>query len=220
MAFGGVAVDALGVTDGWPSASMLTGLFGNALGYQRTDAASLQRLQDRLFFAARRDLDGERMTDFQTAEIAHADQGWTTRGAPEGRAGGAGSYQGQHRRWRDYWADRCVMVAARLFEPFEAPTIDDLASGLDQPVRPLFLGRKSCPPACRLFAGFVEAPDAVSALTLGVTRPVIALWPASEPGPGLFAERSYYGRRDWRSGVHGGESHWREGRLPVQETRE
>ena len=38
MAFGGETIDNHGVTRRFPSASMLTGLFANALGWRRTEA--------------------------------------------------------------------------------------------------------------------------------------------------------------------------------------
>ena len=55
MAFGGETVDNIGVIRWFPSASMLTGLVANALGWDRTEGARHQRLQDRLVFAARID---------------------------------------------------------------------------------------------------------------------------------------------------------------------
>src|SRR3954465_10821725 len=88
LAFGGEAVDARGVIADFPAASMITGLLANALGFRRSEGERLQRLQDRLIFAARIDRDGERITDFQTAQLGRNDLSWTTRGRPEGRAGG------------------------------------------------------------------------------------------------------------------------------------
>ena len=58
LAFGGVAIDQIGPTRDFPSASLLTGLLANALGWRRTEAAAHQRLQDRLIFAARLDRAG------------------------------------------------------------------------------------------------------------------------------------------------------------------
>lgn len=55
MAFGGVAVDQVGPTRDFPSASMLTGLFANALGLHWSDRTAHQALQDRLIFGARRE---------------------------------------------------------------------------------------------------------------------------------------------------------------------
>jgi len=85
MAFGGVAIDNIGVTDQLPSASLLTGLLGNALGYQRKDAIRLQALQNRLRYAVRADRRGHALQDFQTAQLAKDDKAWTTRGPPPGR---------------------------------------------------------------------------------------------------------------------------------------
>ena len=96
--------------------------------------------------------------DFQTAELTAADRGWTTRGRPEGRAGGAGTYSGKHIRHRWYQADALVTVALRLDPDSEVPTLDDIAIALASPARPLFIGRKPCLPAAPLFAGFAEAP--------------------------------------------------------------
>ena len=99
MAFGGETIDNYGVIRRFPSASMLTGLLANALGLCRTQAQDHQELQDRLVFAARIDREpsgGVRMTDFQTAQLGASDTGWTTRGRPEGRAGGANTYNAPH----------------------------------------------------------------------------------------------------------------------------
>ncbi|MDQ7774409.1 MAG: type I-E CRISPR-associated protein Cas5/CasD [Paracoccus aminovorans] len=52
MAFGGVTIDHVGIMREFPSASALTGLFGNALGWQRHQGAEHQALQDRLVFPA------------------------------------------------------------------------------------------------------------------------------------------------------------------------
>ena len=65
-------------------------------------------------FAARIDREphgGARLTDFQSVAINNSEQGWTTRGYPEGRSGG--TYQ-NHLRYRDYFADMGVTVVLRL----------------------------------------------------------------------------------------------------------
>jgi CRISPR system Cascade subunit CasD len=92
------------------------------------------------------------------------DRGWTTRGVVEERGGGADSYKSPHLRSRDYRADASVLVAVRLDEADEAPTLVQLASALDNPQRPLFLGRKGCLPATRICLGIADAVDAVQAL--------------------------------------------------------
>jgi CRISPR system Cascade subunit CasD len=206
LAFGGEAVDSLGVIEAFPAASMLTGLLANALGWQRHHRAALARLQQRLHYGARIDREGQTLTDFQTAQLGANDQAWTTRGAPEGRAGGAATYDSPHIRRRDHDADKRVVVALRLDESDEAPTLAELAAALDEPARPLFLGRKPCLPSTRINAGIVEAqtlPDALASLPPLDTATRLLL-PNSEPREDGDEERPWSDQRNWRSGVHGG----------------
>lgn len=165
MSFGGVMIDDNGVSLRHPTLSLLTGLFGNALGYEHAHADALDRLQSRLRFAARADLAGERLVDFQTTGLGQAflEEGWTTRGRPESRAGGSAK-GGTSIRYRHYLADAVYTVAVQLVDPYDPPSIDDLAAALDRPYRPLYLGRKPCLPADRLRLGMVDAPTPRDAL--------------------------------------------------------
>ena len=216
MAFGGETIDNYGVIRPFPAASMLTGLLANALGWRRVERDRHQELQDRLVFAARIDREpagDATMTDFQTAQLGANDQGWTTRGVSEGRAGGARTYNAPHLRYRDFWVDMRVSVALRLEPPDEAPTLEDLASALQEPTRPLFIGRKPCLPSESLFGGFVEDDSALAAI-LSVpladdavdTAPVRLLWPDGEGADGAKPNRTYMltDQRNWISGLHGG----------------
>lgn len=221
MAFGGETIDNYGVTRPFPSTSMITGLFANALGWRRVERERHQALQDRIVFAARIDREpagGVRMTDFQTAQLAANDRGWTTRGQPEGRAGGANTYNAPHLRYRDYYADMRVTVALRL-EPAEdgdEPTLDELAAALQEPKRPLFIGRKPCLPSVPLLGGFAEGDTALAALldwpladdpTEG--QPMRLLWPNNDgqaDGSVRVSRPDFMltDQRNWRSGLHGG----------------
>ena len=165
LAFGGVAVDQVGVTRDFPAASMLTGLLANALGYRRTEWRKHQMLQDSLVFAARRERETVfgLLTDTQNAQLAKNDKGWTTWGTPEGRDGA--SYGAPHRRRRDYHADACVVVTLRVAPADTAPDLETLAAALDRPARPLFIGRKPCLPSRPLrHKDTITAPDADAAL--------------------------------------------------------
>ena len=164
MSFGTTAVDHRRPVQAWPAVSMLTGLLANALGWQRSDVQALEALQARIRWAARIDRAGTALSDFQTAQLSKDDKGWTTRGVVEERAGGDDSYKSPHLRNRDYRADASVLVALRLEPAQLSPTLHDLAAALDRPVRPLFLGRKGCPPATRIGQGVVLADDAVVAV--------------------------------------------------------
>lgn len=227
MAFGGETIDNYGVIRWFPSASMLTGLLANALGWRRVDRERHQQLQERLVFAARIDREpagGVRMRDFQTAQLAASDMGWTTRGQPEGRTGGPNTYNSPHLRYRDYFADMRVTVALRLNPAAGSPTLDDLASALQEPARPLFIGRKPCIPSAPLVVDkdedIVEGDTALSALLdrpieIEPDDPVRLLWPDGEGVEGVRVDRSYMltDQRNWVSGLHGG------GRLVCEGTR-
>ena len=218
MAFGGETIDNYGVVRRFPAASMLTGMFANALGWRRIERESHQRLQDRLVFAARIDREphgGLHMTDFQSAAINNKEKGWTTRGVPEGRAGG--NFQ-NILRYRDYFADMRVTVALRLQPADAAPTLDELAQALDTPARPLFIGRKPCLPSALLVKSeasrrFAEGDSALEALLAAPLHdaaeapPRISLmYPDGEGADGVEPNRTLMltDERNWLSGLHGG----------------
>lgn len=223
MSFGGETIDNYGVIRPFPATSMLTGLFANALGWRRIERERHQSLQDRLVFAARIDREpagGVRLTDFQSAAINNSEQGWTTRGHPEGRAGG--TYQ-NHLRYRDYFADMRVTIALRLHPESGTPTLDELATALQEPARPLFIGRKPCLPSAPLFAGFREGATALDALRAwpladpGSDKSNIrTIWPQNEGVDDISSTHSYMltDQRNWISGLHGGGRPVHEGRIP------
>lgn len=223
MAFGGVLIDQVGPTRDFPSASALTGLFANALGWRREDSTAHQALQDRLEFGALIAREGCLLTDSQNARVYEEEPGWTTTGHPETRNKGTsysndplpdqiGNQRGRkwltHRRRRDYLADHDCRVVLRLALG-DCPDLDTLAAALDRPARPLFIGRKTCLPSAPLFAGWVEGADARAALT-ALALPGRALWPASGDEP--LADLPDL--RNWISGLHGGSRRVCEGILP------
>lgn len=235
VAFGDVMVDAIGPIRDAPAASTLTGLLANALGARREEAERLQRLQDRLVFGARIDRPGERFVELQNALLYEDEEGWTTRGKPEGRApspsyrkGPDGRRQLTHQRFRHHDADKRVTVALRLEPPDEAPGLDAIARAIDEPARPLFLGRKPCLPSHRIVLGFREAAtlhEALLAEPLAAPGPRpawsrqperIALFlPRGEaPAAAGFREVRFCDRRDWRAGVHAGDVRLFKGSAP------
>ncbi len=242
MSFGGEAIDNYGVTRRFPAASMLTGLFANAMGWRRTERARHQRLQERLVFAARIEREpagGLSMRDFQTAQLGANDKGWTTLGVPEDRAGGASTYKSPALRYRDYYADARVVVALHLRDPDEHPTLADLAAALNEPARPLFIGRKSCLPSAPLIGRklcwsskppyerlkeFEEGDTALAALRAtplvepDAAPPLIPLlWPEGEDADGVDSSNFHMltDQRNWASGLHGGGRWVHEGSLPA-----
>ena len=212
MSFGGETIDNYGVIRPFPAMSMLTGMLANAMGWRRVERIRHQELQDRMVYAVRIDREPAYDTphrDFQTARLYADDKGWTTRGTPEGRRGS--SYNTPHLRYRDYHADMCVTVALRFRDSQDSPTIYDVAEYLMEPVRPIFIGRKSCLPSEYVFGGFVDGDTAMEAL---LTHPLVAgnyetvraMWPYDEGADGIEESQSYVltDQRNWVSGLHGG----------------
>jgi CRISPR system Cascade subunit CasD len=192
---------------------MVAGLLANALGWERYEADAHARLQERLVMGSARAVPGRRVRDFQTAQLGGGDRGWTTRGRPEGRAGGAATYLSPHIRYRDADADARVLIALRLDPADEAPTLDDLAVALDRPERPLFLGRKPFLPSRPIRLDEVEVNTIHAALVAGLTLlgnqpesdvPVAAQWPLTEGLVGNAREEELTDERHWPAGVHAG----------------
>lgn len=227
-AFGGETIDNQGVIREFPSQSMITGMLANALGWRREQTEIHDGLQDRLRFGARIDADVDRTRDYQTAHLFEQDQGWTSRGIPEGRAKSPsyspladGRKALTQQRYRDYHADLNLLLALRLEPLDESPTLEDLAEALDRPARPLFIGRKPCLPSARLFAGWQDADNLLEALRAApfpkqAPDHLRLQWPDGEgtlPGDRLL---ELCDERNWKTGIHGG---WRPVRQGAIETK-
>jgi CRISPR system Cascade subunit CasD len=211
MSFGGATVDEFGVIRPFPAASMITGLLGNALGYSRSDASALARLQERVHYAVREDRAPEHLTDYQTADVGQPfmlGPAWSTDGVVRTR-GDSWKLAGTVQRYRDYWADGRFTVALTLKPADEQPSIDDLAQALRRPARTLFLGRKSCPPATRIFAGRTEAEDVLAALRAHPSpepgrEAYKAWWPADLGSEEAAVRIPVTDQRDWVNQIHTG----------------
>lgn len=231
MAFGAESVDFLGPIAPFPGAAMLAGLLGSALGWRRgRDAARLQELQDRLVFAARIDREPwghAPWTDLQTARLSLKERGWTTAGRPQGREKSSpATLESPHLRRRDYHPDLRVTAAFRLQPAAAEPTLDDLTQALVRPARPLFLGRKSCPPMTRLLLGTSQGETVLAALLQvpletekGRNAPTLRVqYPPGEGCSDLAPEQPeevlLADRRDWRAGRHSGRQPYCRARLP------
>ncbi len=224
MSFGGPIIDSRGVIQAYPALSMITGLLGNALGVDHSEHDRLQRLQERIRYAVRRDRAGDVVQDYQTVDFSkpymNDARAWTTGGELEQRKGGTAS-SGTHIRQRDYLAGACYTVALTLDAPLESPSMDELAQALQMPARPLFIGRKPCLPAEPLYAGRLEAKDLREALSMPVSFPAKA---HRDDGPYAIWEEvrrddprahPYTDRRDWRNQIHTGQRWVRESHVEV-----
>lgn len=230
MSFGGAAVDEQRITRQMPALSMLTGLLANALGWHHTDVERLDRLQQRLQVATRRDKAGTTLVDFQTVDLGQdfLRETWTSRGRPESRGGGNAS--GTHIRYRHFLADAAYTVALTLEPAAEAPTLDELEAALLRPARPLWIGRKSCLPARPLLGDpahphRVQAPTVLAALVAAPPahkrrrhgEPAAdewAVWWRGEPrhqAVRLDRTLPITDTRDWQHQIHVGQRLYHEG---------
>ncbi|MDA8312698.1 MAG: type I-E CRISPR-associated protein Cas5/CasD [Actinomycetota bacterium] len=129
-------------TERFPTKSAVIGLVAAALGRRRSDAIDdLAALR----FGVRVDRPGEVLRDFHIVSSLFDDKG---RFAPgEGRLPTAsGNYRSVEKSTkvteRDYVADACFVAGLEG----DQDVLDDLDEAVGQPVFPLFLGRRSCPP--------------------------------------------------------------------------
>jgi CRISPR system Cascade subunit CasD len=203
MAAGNVAVDIHRYTSRLPTQSMLTGLLANAFGYTHLDPR-IGVLQKDLEYAARADRDGYALIDYQTAAISTIrDRSWTRSGRAVERGGGQ-SQEGVHIRYKHYVSDCVWTVALRV----TTMPISAVEQALKYPARPLFIGRKACLPAGRIYRQTVTAPDVLTALK-SVSRhdgsdamiKMQALWPADIDQGDLSRIDRVHDLRDWSNAV-------------------
>lgn len=134
-------------TDTEPSKSGVLGLVGAALGMRRDDEARIRRLVQ-LDMATRVDREGRLLRDYHTVGAGRF------RGSDRYRVFGASDTVLTQRY---YLADASFLVGLGG----DVPLVEEIAAALQAPIWPLYLGRKSCPPAAPVFAGVVDdTPEA------------------------------------------------------------
>lgn len=206
MSFGAPIVSEEGRIQPYPALSMMTGLLANALGYDRSEAKRHERLQQALSYAVREDVPGEKIVDYQTADLGQPhlqakskrdSVAWTTWGHLDQR--GSGNTDTTNIRHREYWADAQYTIALHV-EDMSAEVIEE---ALVRPERPLFIGRQTCLPSERLFLATVEAESLTEALQNSETIPDDVmprrLWRESDDGTPVTDAR------DWTNQIHVGE---------------
>jgi CRISPR system Cascade subunit CasD len=218
MSFGAPMVDQRGVIQPYPGLSMLCGLLGNALGLHHRDWEALNALQSRIRYACREDARGVLCRDFHTVDISGnkkrhfmtSDFLWSTN--PHKTVGRTcGPETKTLIREMDYWAQARLVVALGLEEEALHPTLDEVASALDEPARPLFIGRKCCLPVSPLLMGRMVAASPREAL---LQAPLLKGSPSGKkrlwwsPGPAqveLGRTLPVVDQRDWRNQIHVGQ---------------
>jgi CRISPR system Cascade subunit CasD len=189
-----------------PTRSLLAGLFGSALGYSRKDHARLQALQDdmRVAFVVHRA--GVEISDYQIADLGKSYMRgpmWSSGTSIAKREGS--QIDGLRPQHRPYLADADMTAIVEIGASSPADA-NEILSALDEPARPLFIGRNSCPPTSRI-AGHVMEAASLQEATLETARkhPGDIYLPAEDVTPAWGdLPLSVPGRRHWATYRHAG----------------
>ena len=190
-AWGGQAVGQERPSDDHPSRLALLGLLAAALGIRRDAEAEQQALSDACRFGIKLLAPGLALRDFHTIQVppsAKNQQHLQTRRDElrEPKLGTMLSY-------RSYRQDALSLIAVTGGDGHYSP--DRLRDALLEPVFPLYLGRKSCPPALPLNPEVIPAPDLKTALDSYCITPSLAK---------LCGKSSRY---YWEAGMKSGMNH-------------
>ncbi len=159
-AWGGQAVGQERPSDDHPSRSALLGLLAAALGIRRDEEAEHRSLSEACRFGIKLLTPGLALRDFHTIQVppsAKKQQHLQTRRDElhEPKLGTMLSF-------RSYRQDALSIVAVTSTDDRFSP--DRLSDALLEPVFPLYLGRKACPPALPLNPEVIPAADLRTAL--------------------------------------------------------
>lgn len=193
--WGDITVGEARVTMPYPGRSALLGLLSSALGLKRQDEDQLQALSTAVRFAVLVLDSGQFLRDYHTAQVPPASvmkkrPGYTRRDELAVAKDDLGTILSA----RDYRLDARYRVAAEIHR--DCPwSLERLSDALRAPIFPLFLGRKSCPPALPLAPCIVEANGIVDAFRKAAevvgdsgTDPVLQIFGSTEPPFGLYWE--------------------------------
>jgi CRISPR system Cascade subunit CasD len=189
-----------------PTKSLLTGLIGSALGYTRSDHAKLQALQDNMRLGVVVHSSGIEITDYQIADLGKPYMRgpmWSSGTSIAEREGS--QITGLRPQQRPYRADADMTAVIELGagSPVQAQQV---IAALEQPARPLFIGRSSCPPAFKLVDRLFDAASLEAAVSqVAQIRGGEIYLPAEAATPSWGdMPLSIPGSRDWATYHHAG----------------
>ena len=169
QSWGDVALDPQRPTGEFPRRSAIAGMIASALGWRYSDGDRTTALQDAIEYAVREDRVPAVMRDFQTVDLGREPTGWTRWGV-ESRGGASAT--GTHVLEKYYLADGSFLIALTL-GPDAPADLDEVTAALERPARPLFLGRRSCPPAVPILEGRCSATSLIDALRAAPLRGLV-----------------------------------------------
>jgi CRISPR system Cascade subunit CasD len=201
--WGEIAVGEARHSASQPSRSALLGLCAAALGIERGEEQKQAELSRSFRFGIKLELPGHPLRDFHTIQAPSARRGVRLRTR---RQELAAQPLNTLLSYREYRTDSLAVIAAETTPDSDSAwSLEDLARALRQPVFPLYLGRKSCPPALPLSPQIVETSGLKHALdspqrslaALGTRNPEQD-WPAKVDD---FALRPRETRYFWEEGM-------------------
>jgi CRISPR system Cascade subunit CasD len=138
-----------------PTKSGVVGLLGCALGLRRDDDR-LRSISERLVMGVRVDRQGTLLVDYHTTGGVKE---------PDGEPEGMLNAEGKLKRETDV-SKRVHLMDASFLVALHGPVdlVADLSSALQNPIWPVFLGRKACVPTCPVFAGLGQYETVHAAL--------------------------------------------------------
>lgn len=140
-----------------PTKSGVIGLICCAMGLSRQAARDSLREFNELRMGVRIDRPGERWWDYHTVGAGHGVL--SAEGKIKKTAASTREYETLVSR-REYLCDASFLVALQG----DAEFLGHIRDTLQDPKWPAFLGRKSCPPSSRIFAGEARCGDLLTAL--------------------------------------------------------
>jgi CRISPR system Cascade subunit CasD len=168
-------------TEREPTKSGIVGLLGAALGYERGDERLVRELHHGLRLGVRVECEGARLVDYHTVTdfLPVADGGYKHSGVAVSRSLGAlrgrvGPEPATIQSYREYLQGAAFLAVLERRGETTPAFLERLVAALRTPRWPLFLGRKSCPPARPVFEGLVDSytclEDALSRYPFGEER--------------------------------------------------
>jgi CRISPR system Cascade subunit CasD len=207
--WGEIAVGESRHSAAYPSRSALLGLLGAALGLRRDDDEAQQALVNGYRLAIKVLSAGKPLRDYHTVQTPAQKKGVVHRTRTQELAN---KYVLETLlSMREYRCDSLAVVAVEAL-PSARWTLDELRAALRSPIFPLYLGRKSCPPAVPLAPAVITAANlddafatkqySILALTANMDR-ADAEWP-SRDDIRVLRLRDQTARYCWEEGMDAG----------------
>lgn len=148
-----------------PTKSGVIGLIACAMGYNSDE--QLRALSENTRMGVRCDAPGRLITDYHTVGGGYDLPALLT---AEGKPKISSGRPHTEITWRDYVCDASFLVA---LQAEQEALIEQMAQALQNPVWPIYLGRKSCPPSRPVYDGLGSFNSLQDALQAGRWSPTV-----------------------------------------------